>query len=247
MTGAERHGTSLTVWDQLLSVVNRQRETLNRSALDIVDVGGGSGTLAVPLAADGHAVTVVDPSPNALATLRQRAREAGVTEQITPIQGDAAGLRSAVPRASVDVVVCHGVLEVVDEPQTALTGMVDCLRPGAIVSIVAAQRSAAVIGKALAGHLEAACRLLEDPEGRWGSTDPLPRRFTEAGLRKLVDEAGLTVDAVHGVRMFSELVPGAFVDDPVDMRALATLEERAAELPEMRSLAAALHIVASLT
>ena len=35
----------------------------------VLDVGGGSGVWAVPLAAAGCVVTVVEPTPNALATL----------------------------------------------------------------------------------------------------------------------------------------------------------------------------------
>ena len=37
----------------------------------VLDVGGGSGAWAVPLARWGCAVTVVDNSPNALAALRR--------------------------------------------------------------------------------------------------------------------------------------------------------------------------------
>ena len=56
------------------------REELSRvgRAVTAVDVGGGTGGFAVPLAMDGHHVTVVDPSPDALAALKRRAVEAGV-------------------------------------------------------------------------------------------------------------------------------------------------------------------------
>ena len=40
--------------------------------LDIVDVGGGTGGVAIPLAGRGHRITVVDPSPDALASLERR-------------------------------------------------------------------------------------------------------------------------------------------------------------------------------
>lgn len=245
MTDERHHGARSAVWRQLADVVDQQMADSGAAQLDVVDVGGGSGILAVPLAVQGHRVRVVDPSPNALATLRQRAREADVMDRIEAIQGEAAGLADLVQARSADVVLCHGVLEVLDDPQGALAGMARCVKPAGVMSIVAAQRSAAVIGKALAGHLDQAHRLLEDPDGRWGPADPLPRRFTESALRELLDGAGLEVRSVHGLRVFTDLVPGAHVDDPADMRALAQLEEYAATLPEMRPLAAALHLVVS--
>src|ERR1700677_1837865 len=55
------------VCDVLLDVVSARMTETGRQALDIVDVGGGTGGLAVPFAALGHNVTVVDPSPDALA------------------------------------------------------------------------------------------------------------------------------------------------------------------------------------
>ena len=65
------------VWDVLRDVVSARVAETGRQALDIVDVGGGTGGLAVPFAALGHNVTVVDPSPDALAAAQRRAAEAG--------------------------------------------------------------------------------------------------------------------------------------------------------------------------
>ena len=49
----------------------RRSAELGRS-LRVLDLGGGTGGTAVPLAVAGHDVTVVDPSPDALASLRRR-------------------------------------------------------------------------------------------------------------------------------------------------------------------------------
>jgi S-adenosylmethionine-dependent methyltransferase len=38
-------------------------------ALEVVDLGGGTGGVATALAGQGHRVTVIDPSPDALASL----------------------------------------------------------------------------------------------------------------------------------------------------------------------------------
>ena len=58
------------------------------TSLRVLDVGGGSGMFAVPLARLGHDVTVVDPSADALATLRRRADTAGVGARVRGVQGD---------------------------------------------------------------------------------------------------------------------------------------------------------------
>ncbi|HEU0042719.1 MAG TPA: methyltransferase domain-containing protein [Jiangellaceae bacterium] len=239
-----RGARTAALWDQLGAALAEKAGALGVATLDIIDVGGGSGVFAVPLAAAGHRVSVVDPSPNALAALDRRAAEAGVPGQVRAVQGEAAALVDLVGASSADAVLCHGVLELADDPATAMAGVSGVLRPGGIASVVAAQRAAAVVAKAIAGHLADARRILDDPDGRWGGTDPLPRRFDEAALVTLVTRSGLTVTDVYGTRVFADLVPGAVADDPADSAALAELEAAAVGHHDFRSLAAALHIVA---
>ncbi|MEZ5095110.1 MAG: hypothetical protein R2731_02680 [Nocardioides sp.] len=81
----------------------------------------------------------------------------------------------------------------------------EVLRPGGTLSLLVAQRHAAVIARAMAGHFTQARTLLEggDPEGRAG------HRFTREQLTALVSAAGLAVTDVHAVRVFADLVPGS--------------------------------------
>ena len=66
--------------------------------LRVLDLGGGTGGQAgVRLARDGHRVTVVDPSPDALAALSRRADEAGVADRLRGVQGDAENLADLLP------------------------------------------------------------------------------------------------------------------------------------------------------
>ncbi len=62
----------------------------------MLDIGGGTGGFAVPLAQAGHRVTVLDHSPDALAGLGRRVAEAGVAAQVRAVQGDADNLAAAV-------------------------------------------------------------------------------------------------------------------------------------------------------
>lgn len=212
---------------------------------DVVDVGGGTGGFAVPLAELGHRVTVVDPSPDALAALERRASERGVVDRVQAVQGDVSGLLEVVAADSADVVLAHGVLEYVDDPAAALTAVTAVLRPGGLASVLVAQRLAAVVSRALSGRFTEARTALTDPAGRWGPSDPLPRRFDQDRLVALVEAAGLALRDIHGVRVFTDLVPGALVDtEPGAAQALLDLEAAVADHPTFVGFAAQLHVLA---
>ncbi|KPC81373.1 MULTISPECIES: class I SAM-dependent methyltransferase [Streptomyces] len=232
------------VWEVLKDALERLVKATGRDALDVLDTGGGTGNFAVPVARLGHRVTVVDPSPNALFALERRADEAGVADRVRGVQGDILGLFEVVDRAGYDAVLCHGVLEYVDDPAEGVRNAVDALRPAGALSLLGAGLGGAVLARALAGHFSEARQALTDPAGRWGDGDPVPRRFTADQLTGLVDAAGLQVGAVHGVRVFGDLVPGVLVDtEPGAMEELLKLEAAVAELPAFHSVATQLHVL----
>lgn len=240
-TAPHRTPHTAVVWDALREVAGAAAQPM-----DVVDVGGGTGGFAVPLARLGHRVTVVDPSPDALAALQRRAGEAGV--EVRAVQGDAAELLDVVPAGGADLVLCHGVLERVDDPASAVAALAAAPRPGGFVSVLVASRNAVVVARAVAGRFAEARHALDDPDGRWGAGDPLPRRFTEPGLVALLGDAGLRVRDIHGVRTVADLVPGALVDgEPGAAEALLDLEVATAHLPDFRALATQLHVLATRT
>lgn len=236
------------VWEVLRDALEDRVKATGGESLQVLDTGGGTGNFAVPVARLGHRVTVVDPSPNALFALERRAAEAGVEDRVRGVQGDAHGLFDVVERGGSDVVLCHGVLEYVDDPAEALRNVVAALRPeGGVLSLMAAGLGGAVLARALAGHFTEARQALSAPDGRWGEGDPMPRRFTAERLTDLVAATGLRVAAVHGVRVFADLVPGALVDtEPDALEALARLEAAASELPAFQSVATQLHVLADV-
>jgi len=204
----------------------------------VLDVGGGSGVLAVPFAAAGCAVTVVEPNPNALATLFRRATDAGVSDRITVVQADSDALGQVVPAASADLVLAHGLLEVVDDPKNTVAAMAEAVAPGGVVSVLVANRIAALLHRAVAGKLDEAAALAEDPTGRLPAETVL-RRFDTDGLLALLTDAGLTVELVQGHGVLSDLVPGS-----VPPQDLAALELKLARTPPLRDIAARLHAIA---
>jgi 2-polyprenyl-3-methyl-5-hydroxy-6-metoxy-1,4-benzoquinol methylase len=212
--------------------------------LRVLDVGGGSGTLAVPLARLGHEVTVVDPSADALATLRRRADTAGVGASVRAVQGDGDRLHELplTGGAEYDLALCHAVLEVVDDPAVTLREVARAVRPGGTVSVATANRAGAVLARALGGHPVEALALLDDRDPAPGRTRPAARRFAPDGLLALVREAGLEPGEWRGVSVVADLLDAA---SGAGSDALRRLELRLAEVSPYRDAAAGLHVLAT--
>jgi S-adenosylmethionine-dependent methyltransferase len=240
---AVRHGGVL--WDAIRELLASARASAPGTELRVLDLGGGTGGLAVPVAELGHQVTVVDPSPDALAALDRRASEAGVDHGLRAVQGDAADLLEHVEAGAFDVVLCHGVLEVVDAPVEALTAIRTAMRPAGSLSVVVAGRYAAVLARALAGHLSEARSLLEPTPTVATPTAQRPRRYAVGEIVELLTAHGFEPQRVHAVRTFADLVPSPTFDvEPDAARALLDLERAVSDVGAFAAVAAQLHVVA---
>lgn len=250
-----RRGTLATsprtavLWERVTALAAQRSAELGRP-LRVVDLGGGTGGIAVPLAALGHRVTVVDPSPDALASLERRVRDEGITDaprHLEAVQGDSSTLARLDLGEGVDLITCHGVLELDDDPSGTLADIAHALAPHGLLSLLVAQRLAVVLARALAGRFAQAQTALVSADGRYGDTDPVPRRYSAPELVDLVATAGLEVVDTRGLRIFTDLVPSSFVDSDADREALLALERAVAEHPEaalLGRLGSAVHLVA---
>lgn len=201
----------------------------------VLDCGGGSGSLAVPLAAQGAVVTVVDVSIDALATLMRRATEAGVSDRVTAVQGEAESLSDLVAPDAFDLVLAHEVLEDVQNPVLVVRQLATVLRPGGVLSAVVANPVAGVLARVLTGDVAEALAALSRPGQQPYDVEVLTNQCLAAGLQ---------VQSVEGLGVFTDLVPGIELDRPGVMAALSELESAVAALPPYRDIAARLHVQA---
>lgn len=237
-TGTPR--ASSAVWRALHDELGR----VKAEQPHVVDVGGGSGVWAVPLAAAGCRVTVVEPNPNAVATLRRRAGETGVSSLITVIADDTDSLAERIAADSADLVLAHGLLEVVDDPAAVVSALAVTVAPGGVVSVLAANRYAAVLHRALAGRLGEARRLLTGPDGVLvDDGENLLRRFDPEGLRRLLGSVGLDVELLQGDGVVSDSI-GEPEMELFSADELAEFEAVAGAVPPLRDIAARLHALA---
>lgn len=91
------------------------------AALEVLDLGAGTGKLTAVLVASGHRVTAVEPDPAMLGELRRHVPEA------TALAGGAE--RIPLPDASVDAVVAGQAFHWFDQ-RRALAEIARVLRPG---------------------------------------------------------------------------------------------------------------------
>ena len=139
--------------------------------------------------------------------------------------------------------LCHAVLEVVDDPAGVVAAIAAALRPGGAASVLVAGRAAAVLARAISGHLDAAAALLADPDGRAGPRDTLRRRYdAEGAAGAAAATPGSTVEEIHGVRVSPTWCRPR--SPRPTRRPLLDFELAAAARPPYRDIATQLHLFA---
>lgn len=221
-------------------------EALPEPPASVVDAGGGTGQLAVPLARLGHQVTVVDTSAAMLATCAQRAADESpeLAERVATVQGDVVELPALLGAASQDAALCHEVITCVDDAAAVLGALAEVLRPEGVLSLTFANRDWLVLRAGRRGDYPAALRLLDEP-GVAGSGQQAHRAVTADELGAHLHKAGFEVVGSYGVSVFGESR-----DDDLDgaaLRALLELERRVAGREPYRSSAQVVHLIGRAT
>jgi S-adenosylmethionine-dependent methyltransferase len=147
------------------------------NSLCALDLGCGTGAAAVRLARLGIQPTLLDSSATMLALTERKIVEAGVSDMATVKRGDAAQLSNIFQPESFDIILCHNLLEYVDDPGAVLRGAVRVMRDSsAILSVLVRNQAGEVLKTALqTGDLAAAEHNLTAEWGtritiRWQST-----------------------------------------------------------------------------
>jgi len=220
----------------------------SRRSLRALDLGCGTGATAVRLARLGIHMTLLDSSSAMLDIAKREAREAGVDEKIALKHGDAAQVGKLFPAGSFDVVLCHNILEYVDDPNVVLSSAAQVLRSDStrigILSVLVRNQAGEVLKAGIeAGDLGAAERNLTAGWGYESLFGGRVRLFTLDSLQVMMKGASLTVAAERGVRVISDYLPSQ-VSRREEYERIFELERKLGSRPEFAAVARYIQIIA---
>jgi SAM-dependent methyltransferase len=118
-------------------------------------------------------------------------------------------LASSFEAGSFDIILCHNILEYVDDPAAVLRGAARTMRgPSAILSVLVRNQAGEVLKAAIqAGDLAAAEQNLTAQWGHESLYGGEVRLFAADTLQAMLLEASLTITARRGVRVVSDYLP----------------------------------------
>ena len=216
----------------------------NKNSLRALDLGCGTGAIAVRLARLGLHVTLLDSSPAMLDFAERAAQEVGVAERIKVKLGDAGRAADLFPTELFDVIVCHNSLEYVEDPGAVLCGAARMLNSSAILSVLVRNQAGEVLKAAIqAGDLAAAENNIGAKWGQESLYGGRVRLFTPDGLEATLKKASLTMAAKRGVRVIADYLPAQIARD-TDYEQIFELERKLGRLPEFAAVARYTHCLA---
>lgn len=210
--------------------------------LRVLDVGMGQGTQALRLARAGHQVTGVERDATMIAAARARlaGEPEGIRERVRIVQGDGRDTGVHFLPGSFDVVLCHGVLMYVDEPDPLLAGLARMLAPGGLLSLLVRNGDALALRPGLAGDWETALAAFDTSayRNRLG-LDVRADRLSD--LTATLAGIGAPLHTWYGVRVCMDTAADG-AEIPGDLDTLLAVEERAGRTDPYRGVAALLHL-----
>lgn len=217
-----------TPWSRLryqITSANLKRH-LHGTALHILDVGGGNGLEAIALAEEGHRVEILDYSAEMLSEARVNAQNNRLSEAMAFHQGDVYSIPQFFPAATFDVLLCHHVLQYVDDLGRALKAITGAVRPQGIISIICINRYSEPYRLALQElDLDAAHSALEAEEIFSKVFDEPMKAYAADDMQVALEKAGCAVVGNYGIRCVNDYIPNNEIkSDPAFFAKMEKLE-----------------------
>jgi S-adenosylmethionine-dependent methyltransferase len=211
----------------------------------VLDVGCGTGAVALRLAASGHAVTLLDPAEEMRELARENAQALTPAPAFPPrfIAGTLEEAAALLPHKTFDLILCHALLEYLPAPLTALPLFSALLSRGGCLSLVVLNQWQEPLRLAIRdGKLDEARKALVSP-GTADSLFGLPRRaMTFDALRSALEAAGIQPVGRAGLFVAADYFAPRDLEEPSHFNALLRLEVEAGMQSPFMDIARYLHL-----
>jgi S-adenosylmethionine-dependent methyltransferase len=185
----------------------RHLDGLGDGPLRILDLAGGDGGDAMRLAARGHHVTIVDHALAMLSAATERASAGGLTELITCVQADVAALPADLATGQFDVVLCHNLLQYMDDAPGTLATALAPLKDGGLFSVMAINRHSAALNIIVRQMDPAAALAALDTDQSWTRTfDSALTLHTAEEIISVLHGLGCQDVGHYGIRGFCDYI-----------------------------------------
>jgi S-adenosylmethionine-dependent methyltransferase len=189
-------------WNQVrlkVEIANLLRH-VGQSRLKILDAGGGNGYGCIPFAQDGCRVLVADYSQAMLTDGQRLMSQLGLDKSVSFILTRVEDLSSVIHDQEFDVVMCHNVLQYVEDIPVVLRSILRPLKSQGTVSIICMNRYSIAYHQAfLRDDLQAAKAAIGATKTNTilGSA---ARALAVEEVVRLLEGQGCVIQADYGVR-----------------------------------------------
>jgi S-adenosylmethionine-dependent methyltransferase len=174
---------------------------LGRRQMNILDAGGGNGLDSIPFAKQGHFIDIVDYSREMLADVQHRALEEGVQDYITTRLADIRNVSDYFPPSQFDLVLCHNILQYMEDVPALLGNLSSLLRPGGVISVISINRYSTPYQAAfLDGDLTKALLQLDTRISTARIFGAVMTSYSAEEMKELLVRAGLAPEGEYGIR-----------------------------------------------
>ncbi|WP_373185106.1 methyltransferase domain-containing protein [Halopseudomonas sp.] len=174
-------------------------------SLRVLDVGAGLGHMSEWLLRQGHRLTLADPSAEMIEAARERLDPLESAYPVTFLQQP---LQTLPDRGETyDLVICHAVLEWLEDPAAAIKVLRQLCSAGGRVSLAFYNRDALVFKNLIKGQF----RKLGKNQLAGSKRSLTPQQpLDPAVVASWVAQGGFTCEAKSGIRVFHDYMPAEF-------------------------------------
>jgi S-adenosylmethionine-dependent methyltransferase len=181
------------------------RQHLPSPPAHILDLGGGNGLDSIPLVKLGYTAVILDFSQEMVTQGQKLAEQEQVGDKVLFQIGDAT--KVDFEQNEFDIILCHNLLQYVEDVTAVLTNIHQTLRPGGIFSLMITNPHTETLAYALRDYDLAAAQANLTQSTKYVETfDATIQRHTDTELKTMLKAAGFTLLEQYGVRCLCDFM-----------------------------------------